>query len=283
MLSRIERGESSPTAQLMNKVCGGLGITLSALFAEPAAPRTRSRGARRRPTWRDPATRYLRRERVAARHRLVDRDRRGGVSARRSVAFDNMRLPQRRAAGVGAGRHAGDGRRRRDLPARTGRLPERCISTSRWSSAIRPGGRFATPSSSIAVRNDERSRRRRSILPAPVTMAGRRSTTSTCPNGDAAASAISSTGRPPTTRCTRTSRATSRCFAWRRPAARPHLRGVHARDSRARPAPAGRGRRADRRDQAEAADSRHCEERQLVPRPERAEGMVAMTESHQYR
>ena len=38
MLSRIERGESSPTAQLMNKVCSGLGITLSTLFAEDAAP-----------------------------------------------------------------------------------------------------------------------------------------------------------------------------------------------------------------------------------------------------
>ena len=34
MLSRIERGESSPTAQLLNKVCGGLGITLSEFFAE---------------------------------------------------------------------------------------------------------------------------------------------------------------------------------------------------------------------------------------------------------
>ena len=41
MLSRIERGESSPTAQLMNKVCGGLGITYS-----PYAP-SRSPGLRR--------------------------------------------------------------------------------------------------------------------------------------------------------------------------------------------------------------------------------------------
>ncbi len=59
MLSRIERGESSPTAQLLNKVCDGLGITLSSLFAEPAAsPLARHRD---QPTWRDPATRYLRR------------------------------------------------------------------------------------------------------------------------------------------------------------------------------------------------------------------------------
>jgi len=61
MLSRIERGESSPTAQLLNKVCDGLGTTLSALFAEPtpaASPLSR-RGDQQ--TWRDPATRYLRR------------------------------------------------------------------------------------------------------------------------------------------------------------------------------------------------------------------------------
>ena len=61
MLSRIERGESSPTAQLLNKVCGGLGVTLSTLFAEatvPANPLTRRHN---QPTWRDPATNYLRR------------------------------------------------------------------------------------------------------------------------------------------------------------------------------------------------------------------------------
>jgi transcriptional regulator with XRE-family HTH domain len=61
MLSRIERGESSPTASLLNKICGGLGITLSVLFAatetsaEPLARRERQ------PVWRDPATGYVRR------------------------------------------------------------------------------------------------------------------------------------------------------------------------------------------------------------------------------
>jgi transcriptional regulator with XRE-family HTH domain len=61
MLSRIERGESSPTAQLLGKVCGGLGVTLSVLFA--AAERLPSPLARRQqqPTWRDPATGYRRR------------------------------------------------------------------------------------------------------------------------------------------------------------------------------------------------------------------------------
>lgn len=61
MLSRIERGESSPTAQLLNKVCGGLGTTLSVLFAgaeAPVSPLSRRAG---QPVWRDPESRYLRR------------------------------------------------------------------------------------------------------------------------------------------------------------------------------------------------------------------------------
>ena len=61
MLSRIEHGGSSPTAQLLVRVCGGLGITLSALFAAaetPASPLSRRAG---QPTWRDPATGYVRR------------------------------------------------------------------------------------------------------------------------------------------------------------------------------------------------------------------------------
>jgi transcriptional regulator with XRE-family HTH domain len=61
MLSRIERGESSPTAQLLNKVCDGLGITLSALFAEPRSAASPLARRKDQPTWRDPASRYLRR------------------------------------------------------------------------------------------------------------------------------------------------------------------------------------------------------------------------------
>ena len=39
MISRVERRESSPTAAVLGRLCGGLGITLSSLFAsvEPAA------------------------------------------------------------------------------------------------------------------------------------------------------------------------------------------------------------------------------------------------------
>jgi transcriptional regulator with XRE-family HTH domain len=61
MISRVERGESSPTAAVLGRLCAGLGITLSSLFAalEPAAsPIAR---ARQQPVWRDPATGYVRR------------------------------------------------------------------------------------------------------------------------------------------------------------------------------------------------------------------------------
>jgi transcriptional regulator with XRE-family HTH domain len=93
MLSRIERGESSPTAQLMNKVCGGLGITLSALFAEPAAPASPLARREAQATWRDPATRYLRRNvsppNTGSPIEIVEVE----FPARRSVAFENMHLP----------------------------------------------------------------------------------------------------------------------------------------------------------------------------------------------
>jgi transcriptional regulator with XRE-family HTH domain len=91
MLSRIERGESSPTAQLMNKVCGGLGITLSTLFAEDAAPHSPLARRETQTTWRDPATRYLRRD-VSPAGSSVDIVE-VEFPPRKSVAFDNMRLP----------------------------------------------------------------------------------------------------------------------------------------------------------------------------------------------
>ena len=61
MLSRVERGESSPTAQLLGKVCGGLGITLSVLFSETQAPVSPLSRRQDQPTWRDPGTHYVRR------------------------------------------------------------------------------------------------------------------------------------------------------------------------------------------------------------------------------
>jgi transcriptional regulator with XRE-family HTH domain len=61
MLSRIELGESSPTAQLLNRVCAGLGTTLSALFASAERTASPLRQRSQQAAWRDPATGYLRR------------------------------------------------------------------------------------------------------------------------------------------------------------------------------------------------------------------------------
>lgn len=61
MLSRIERGESNPTAQLLGRVCAGLDVTLSTLFAEterPASPLSRRVD---QAVWCDPGSGYLRR------------------------------------------------------------------------------------------------------------------------------------------------------------------------------------------------------------------------------
>ncbi len=64
MLSLIERGESSPTAVVLEKLATGLGVTLAALFdAPPATDAAPSPVARRadQPEWRDPASGYVRR------------------------------------------------------------------------------------------------------------------------------------------------------------------------------------------------------------------------------
>ncbi|HZH51297.1 MAG TPA: helix-turn-helix domain-containing protein [Microvirga sp.] len=62
MISLIERGESSPTAVVLDKLAAGLGVTLASLFAEresaDASPLARRADQR---TWRDPETGYLRR------------------------------------------------------------------------------------------------------------------------------------------------------------------------------------------------------------------------------
>lgn len=61
MLSRIERGESSPTAHLLGKVCAGLGVPLSTLFAAAETVPSPVRRRAAQPMWRDPASGYARR------------------------------------------------------------------------------------------------------------------------------------------------------------------------------------------------------------------------------
>jgi transcriptional regulator with XRE-family HTH domain len=64
MISLIERGESSPTAVVLDKLATGLGVMLASLFGTPAAARVPAGPVARRadqPQWRDPASGYLRR------------------------------------------------------------------------------------------------------------------------------------------------------------------------------------------------------------------------------
>jgi transcriptional regulator with XRE-family HTH domain len=61
MLSRVERGESSPTAQLLNRVCAGLGVTLSALFATATSTPSPLRRRAEQSAWTDPGAGYTRR------------------------------------------------------------------------------------------------------------------------------------------------------------------------------------------------------------------------------
>lgn len=65
MISLIERGESSPTAAVLEKLAGGLGILLPSLFEDPNVEADRPRGpvARRedQPQWQDAASGYVRR------------------------------------------------------------------------------------------------------------------------------------------------------------------------------------------------------------------------------
>src|SRR5262245_57702789 len=65
MISLVERGESSPTAIVLNKLATGLGVTIASLFDAPATAEHAQDGpvARRadQPEWRDPASGYVRR------------------------------------------------------------------------------------------------------------------------------------------------------------------------------------------------------------------------------
>jgi transcriptional regulator with XRE-family HTH domain len=62
MISRIERGEASPTAALLGRLSGAFGLTLSALLARAEGHGGRLMRAADQPRWRDPETGYLRRQ-----------------------------------------------------------------------------------------------------------------------------------------------------------------------------------------------------------------------------
>ncbi len=61
MISLIERGESSPTAVVLEKLAAALDVTLASLFAPPQPPGGPVARRDEQPVWRDPESGYVRR------------------------------------------------------------------------------------------------------------------------------------------------------------------------------------------------------------------------------
>lgn len=61
MIHKVERGESSPTAQLLGKLSGAFGLSMSTLMARAEMQQGRLARRNDQPVWTDPETGYLRR------------------------------------------------------------------------------------------------------------------------------------------------------------------------------------------------------------------------------
>jgi transcriptional regulator with XRE-family HTH domain len=89
MLSLIERGESSPTAVVLEKVARGLGISLAALFDDPAAPANPVARREDHTPWRDPGSGYIRRNISPANYPSPIRIVEVVLPPKASVAYDS--------------------------------------------------------------------------------------------------------------------------------------------------------------------------------------------------
>jgi transcriptional regulator with XRE-family HTH domain len=61
MISLVERGESSPTAVVLEKIASGFGVSLATLFDDSGAPAEPVSRPQDRTSWRDPQSGYVRR------------------------------------------------------------------------------------------------------------------------------------------------------------------------------------------------------------------------------
>ncbi|HEU4779456.1 MAG TPA: XRE family transcriptional regulator [Steroidobacteraceae bacterium] len=61
MISLVERGETSPTAVILEKIATGLGCTLASLFDDLSTPLSPVSRAAERSSWKDPQSGYVRR------------------------------------------------------------------------------------------------------------------------------------------------------------------------------------------------------------------------------
>jgi transcriptional regulator with XRE-family HTH domain len=62
MISKVERGEASPTATLLGRLSGAFGLTMSTLLARAEHGGGRLSRAAEQPRWQDPATGYIRQQ-----------------------------------------------------------------------------------------------------------------------------------------------------------------------------------------------------------------------------
>lgn len=61
MISKIERGESDPTAALLARLADAMAVSLSTLMSDPPAVRTAMSRLAGQQSWIDPSTKYVRR------------------------------------------------------------------------------------------------------------------------------------------------------------------------------------------------------------------------------
>jgi transcriptional regulator with XRE-family HTH domain len=61
MISKVERGEASPTAALLGRLSGAFGLTLSTLLSRAESTGERLSRAASQPRWTDPGSGYVRR------------------------------------------------------------------------------------------------------------------------------------------------------------------------------------------------------------------------------
>jgi transcriptional regulator with XRE-family HTH domain len=89
MISLIERGESIPTAAVLDRIAVGLEVPLAALFDAP--PTSSSPLSRRadRSAWRDPQSGYVRRNISPSEHSSAIRIAEVALPARAHVAYEN--------------------------------------------------------------------------------------------------------------------------------------------------------------------------------------------------
>lgn len=62
MIHKVERGDSSPTASLLGKLSGALGLSMSGLIARAEIGQGRLLRKQDQPLWTDPETGYVRRQ-----------------------------------------------------------------------------------------------------------------------------------------------------------------------------------------------------------------------------